>query len=112
MFDFRKTRNRKRLTQKIEKKRFRIKNELQITRDSVARMSALLIKNLAKINHLEKQQAFLRKREDKIIRRDIENIKALEKLKEENHLLKKKADANTVAISEPTGANFFSASDE
>ena len=42
-----------------------------------------------------------------MVRRNVENIKALEKLKEENHLLKKKADANTVATSEPTGANFF-----
>ena len=45
-----------------------------------------------------------------MIRRDIKNIKTLEKLKKEERLLKKKTDANTVATSEPTGANSSSAS--
>ena len=43
---------------------------------------ASLSENLIKINYLKKQQAFLRKREGEIIRRNIENIKTLEKLKE------------------------------
>ena len=47
-----------------------------------------------------------------MIRRNVKNIKALEKLKEEERLLKERADANTVATSEPIGANFSSASNE
>ena len=70
----------------------------------------MLSENLAKINYFKKQQAFLKERKDKIIRRNIENIKMLEKLKKEERLLKERADASTVATSEPAGANFFSAS--
>ena len=64
------------------------------------------------MNRLEKQQVFLRKRKGEIIRRNIENIETLEKLKEKKRLLKKRADANTVATSEPIGINSFSASGE
>ena len=64
------------------------------------------------MNRFEKQQAFLKKREGEIIRRNVENIKALEKLEEEERLLKEKADANTIATSEPAGANFSSVSGE
>ena len=63
-----------------------------------------------KINRLKKQQVFLKKREGEMIRRNIKNIKTLEKLKKKERLLKEKADANTVATSEPTGANFSSVS--
>ena len=90
---------------KIEKERSRINNEFRATR-------ALLSENLVKINRFKKQQAFLREREGEIIRRNVENIKALEKLKEEERLLKERANANTVAISEPIWANSSSASDE
>ena len=88
---------------KIEKKRSRINNKLRATR-------ALLSENFIKINRLEKQQAFLKKREGEMIRRNIENIKALEKLKEEKRLLKEKTDANTVATSEPIRINSSSVS--
>ena len=72
----------------------------------------MLSENLTKINRLEKQQAFLRKRESEIIRRNVENIKALENSKKEKRLLKEKVNASTVATSELTGANFFSVSDD
>ena len=49
----------------------------------MTRISAFLIKILMKINRFKKQQAFLREREGEIIRRGVENIKALEKLKKE-----------------------------
>ena len=64
------------------------------------------------MNYLEKQQVFLRKREGEIIRRNVKNIEALEKLEEKERLLKEKADANTIATFKPIGVNFFSVSDE
>ena len=57
---------------KIEKKRSRIDDKLRATR-------TLLSENLAKMNRLEKQQIFLKKRKGEIIRRDVENIKMLKK---------------------------------
>ena len=75
-------------------------------------MNAFLIENLAKINYFKKQQAFLRKREGEMIRRNVKNIKALEKLKKEKRLKKERTDANTVATSEPTGINFSSVFNE
>jgi len=97
---------------KVERERSRIESELQTTRDGVARMSASLTESLARMNRLEKQQAFLREREGEMVRRGVENIEALEKLEEEERLLKERADANTVATSEPAGANSSSASGE
>ena len=88
---------------KIEKERSRINNEFRATRASLS-------ENFVKMNRFKKQQAFLRKREGEIIRRNIENIKALEKLKEKERLLKEKADTNTIATFEPTGANSSSTS--
>ena len=73
-------------------------------------MSIFLTENLAKINRLKKQQVFLRERKGEMIRRNIENIKTLEKLEEEERLLKEKSDASTVATFEPIGTNFFSVS--
>ena len=67
---------------KIKKKCSRINNELRAIRTSLS-------ENLAKINHLKKQQTFLRKRKNEIIRRNIENIKVLKKLEKEKCLLKK-----------------------
>ena len=64
------------------------------------------------MNRLKKQQAFLKEREGEMVRRGIENIKTLEKLKEKERLLKERADANIIATSEPIGINSFSASGE
>ena len=47
-----------------------------------------------------------------MIRRNIENIKALKKLEEKKRLLKERANASAVATSEPIGANSSSASGE
>ena len=64
---------------KIEKERFCINNKLRAIR-------ALLFENFVKINYFEKQQAFLRKRKGEMVRRGVENIKTLEKLKEKKCL--------------------------
>ena len=45
-----------------------------------------------------------------MIRRNIKNIKALEKLEKKERLLKKKTDANTITTFKPTGANSSSIS--
>ena len=47
-----------------------------------------------------------------MIRRGVENIKVLKKLKKEERLLKEKADASTVTTFEPTGINSSSVSGE
>ena len=90
---------------KIKKKRSRIDDKLRATRASLS-------ENLAKINRFKKQQTFLRKREGEMIRRNIKNIKTLEKLKKEERLKKERINANTVATSEPTGTIFSSIPDD
>jgi len=85
---------------KVERERTRIETELQVTRDGVARMSASLTESLAKMNRLEKQQAFLREREGEMVRRGVENIEALEKLEEEERLEKERADAIVRSMSD------------
>ena len=95
---------------KIDRKRFRIQNELNKKRDNFQLTLAASQAALIKTARLERFKTFLETRENKLIRRDVENIKDLEKLKKEERLLKKKADASTVAISEPVEASFFSVS--
>jgi hypothetical protein len=85
---------------KVERERSRIEAELQTTRDGVAQMSASLTESLARMNRLEKQQAFLREREGEMVRRGVENIEALEKLEEEELLEKERADATAKSVSD------------
>ena len=67
---------------------------------------------MIKINRFKKQQAFLRKRKGEMIRRNVKNIKALEKLKKKERLLKERADASAVATFEPAETSFFLISDD
>ena len=95
---------------KIDRKRSRIQNELDKKRDNLQLALAASQAALVKTARLERLKVFLKIREDELIRRGVENIKDLEKLKEKERLLKKRANASAVATSEPVEANSSSIS--
>ena len=93
---------------KIDKKRARLRFEQYFIK--LAENTAKIVINVvyAKCRRFEKLEKFLNARENELIRCDVKIIKELKKLKKLERLLKKRADANTVATFEPIGANFFS----
>jgi hypothetical protein len=90
---------------KIAKERERIRQGILNAELEEERGFEVMRSARARKKRFEKLGSFLDGREGELIRRGVKTIEELEKLEEEERLLKERADASTVATSEPTGAN-------
>jgi len=95
---------------KIVRERDRLIAERNAAEEAISLASESMSLAFAKRKRVERLQEFLEKRAGEMIRRGVENIESLEKLEEEERLEKERADASTVATSEPTGASSSSTS--